>query len=57
MDVHVVHHLEMNVISPIITSVEDDERRTMLDSGGLCLGEEGNKGDNGGNSELHVDFW
>ena len=48
---------KMKVISSIITSLEDDERPTMLDSGGLCLGEEGDKGDNGGNSELHVDLW
>ena len=47
----------MNVISSIITSVEEDKRPTMLDGGGLCLGEEGNEGDNGGNSELHVDLW
>ena len=45
----------MYVISSIIKSVKGDKRRTMLDSGGLSLGEEGNEGNKGGNGELHVD--
>ena len=44
----------MNIISSIIKYVEGDKRRTMLDSGGLSLGEEGNEGNKGGNGKLHV---